>query len=132
MTRMIETPVSASPAMIARSTGAAPRQRGSSDGWTLSISKSLQQGLLDERAERAHDDDVGLGRGDPRAGLGPVDVLGLVEVDAEALGDARDRRCGQRRPRPAGRSGRVTTSTGRCGVRARRSRTLAAKPDVPR
>ena len=36
--RMIDTPVSASPAMIARSTGAAPRQRGSSDGWTLRIS----------------------------------------------------------------------------------------------
>ena len=30
------TPVSSSPAMIARSTGAAPRQRGSSDGWTFS------------------------------------------------------------------------------------------------
>ena len=34
---MIETPVVASPAMIARSIGAAPRQRGSSEGWTLSI-----------------------------------------------------------------------------------------------
>ena len=38
VTRMIETPVSASPAMIARSIGAAPRQRGSSDGCTLIIS----------------------------------------------------------------------------------------------
>ena len=36
--RMIETPVSSSPAMIARSIGAAPRQRGSSDGCTLRIS----------------------------------------------------------------------------------------------
>ena len=36
--RMIETPVSASPAMIARSIGAAPRQRGRSDEWTLRIS----------------------------------------------------------------------------------------------
>jgi hypothetical protein len=35
---MIDTPVRSSPAMIARSTGAAPRQRGSSDGCTLSIS----------------------------------------------------------------------------------------------
>ena len=34
---MIETPVRSSPAMIARSTGAAPRQRGSNDGCTLSI-----------------------------------------------------------------------------------------------
>src|SRR5579862_9463312 len=34
--RWIVTPVCSSPARIARSTGAAPRQRGSSDGWTLS------------------------------------------------------------------------------------------------
>jgi hypothetical protein len=35
---MIETPVRASPAWIARSTGAAPRQRGSSEGCTLNHS----------------------------------------------------------------------------------------------
>ena len=34
---MIDTPVVESPAMIARSIGAAPRQRGSSEGWTLRI-----------------------------------------------------------------------------------------------
>ena len=45
--RMIATPVSASPAIIARSIGAAPRQRGSSDGWTLSSSCSDEQRLLD-------------------------------------------------------------------------------------
>src|SRR3954464_11984090 len=39
---------------------------------------------------------------------------------------------GSRRPRPAGRSGRVTTSTGRCAVAARRSSTPAANGDVPR
>ncbi len=32
---MIATPVSASPAMIARWIGAAPRQRGSSEAWML-------------------------------------------------------------------------------------------------
>ena len=32
---MMQTPVSASPARIARSTGAAPRQRGSSEKWTF-------------------------------------------------------------------------------------------------
>ena len=32
---MIETPVSASPAMIARWIGAAPRQRGKSEAWML-------------------------------------------------------------------------------------------------
>src|SRR4051812_46115897 len=44
--RMIATPVSSSPAMIARSTGAAPRQRGSNDGWMLSIRCSLSSGSL--------------------------------------------------------------------------------------
>ena len=37
VSRMMLTPVRSSPAMIARSTGAAPRQRGSSDGCTLRI-----------------------------------------------------------------------------------------------
>ena len=37
MTRITQTPVRSSPAMIARSIGAAPRQRGSSEGCTLSI-----------------------------------------------------------------------------------------------
>jgi len=32
---MIVTPVTSSPASIARWIGAAPRQRGSSDAWTL-------------------------------------------------------------------------------------------------
>ena len=36
------------------------------------------------------------------------------------------------RPRPLGRSGRVTTSAGRCELSASRSRTAAAKADVPR
>ena len=36
------------------------------------------------------------------------------------------------RPRPAGRSGRVTTSAGRCGESASRSSTATAKSDVPR
>ena len=36
------------------------------------------------------------------------------------------------RPRPRGRSGRVTTSAGRCGVDASLSSTSAANADVPR
>ena len=35
VTRMMATPASASPAMIARLIGAAPRQRGSKDAWIL-------------------------------------------------------------------------------------------------
>ena len=46
VSRMIVAPVAASPAMIARSMGAAPRQRGSSDGWTLKITWSLSSGSL--------------------------------------------------------------------------------------
>ena len=41
---MIVTPVSASPAMIARSIGAAPRHRGISEGCTFSISSSESSG----------------------------------------------------------------------------------------
>ena len=41
---MIVNPVSASPAMIARSIGAAPRHRGISEGWTFSISSSDRSG----------------------------------------------------------------------------------------
>ena len=46
MTRMIVTPVISSPAISARSIGAAPRQRGTSDGCTLSIRNSLSSGSL--------------------------------------------------------------------------------------
>ncbi len=42
----MHTPVRSSPAMIARSTGAAPRQRGSSDGWTLSMGCAESSGSL--------------------------------------------------------------------------------------
>ena len=44
MSRMTQTPVRSSPAMIARSIGAAPRQRGSSEGWTFSIGSSESSG----------------------------------------------------------------------------------------
>jgi hypothetical protein len=41
---MIDTPVRSSPAMMARSIGAAPRQRGSSEGCTLSSSNADSSG----------------------------------------------------------------------------------------
>ena len=91
-----------------------------------------QQRLADQRAERADDDDVGLRRGDPRARVVVVDVLGLVELDAELARRVGDRRRDEPAPAAAGRSGRVTTSCGRCGVAARRSSTSAANADVPR
>jgi hypothetical protein len=41
---MMVTPVCRSPAISARSIGAAPRQRGINEGWTLSIRDSLSSG----------------------------------------------------------------------------------------
>jgi hypothetical protein len=43
---MMQTPVRSSPASIARSIGAAPRQRGSSEGWTFSIGCCDRSGSL--------------------------------------------------------------------------------------
>ncbi len=51
--RMIDTPVWASPAMIARSIGAAPRQRGSSEGCTFNIGYAESSGSLIS-APKAH------------------------------------------------------------------------------
>ena len=90
----IVTPVSSSPARIARSTGAAPRQRGSSDGWTLSQSaRSSSDGGM-QQAVGADDDRVdGLGR--------QLRPLRLVHRDAEPLArppsPAAARACGRGR-----------------------------------
>ena len=116
MTRMIETPVSASPAMIARSIGAAPRQRGSSDGWTLSSSSSREQRLADQLAEGADDAELGLGGADPlpaprRCSVASVRRTSIPSSSAAAAAGAG----AARRPRPRRRSGGVTTSAGRCG-----------------
>ena len=78
--------------MIARSTGAAPRQRGSSDGCTLSTSKSLSSGSLISAPKAQTISDVGRGGGDPRAGVVGVDGLGLVELEAERAGGVGDGR----------------------------------------
>ena len=93
---MIVTPVSASPAMIARSTGAAPRQRGSSDGWTLRIGpKRLSSGSR-MSAPNAHSRILSTpGLGDLLDDLGLVDALGLEQVDAELAGGVGDRRRGE-------------------------------------
>ena len=130
---MIETPVSASPAMIARSIGAAPRQRGSSDGCTLKISYSLSSGSRHQHAVRAEHERVGLGGGDPLEHLGRVQRLGLDQLEAERARGVGDRRRLQRaaaaaravgprdRPAPAG-----------AALAASRSSTAAANGEVPR
>ena len=126
--------------MIARSIGAAPRQRGSSEGCTLRISCVGQQRLLDQRAEGAHDDRPrglpGAAAARPRsapARPASLTLVGLREREPERARRARRPAAASRRPRPRGRSGRVITSAGRCSpLRASRSSTAAANSEVPR
>ena len=112
---MIDTPVSVSPAMIARSIGAAPLQRGSSEGWTLRISCSESSGSR-MRAPKAHTTTV--------AASAPLAAAIAARASCEftfagcssAMPSSRARSATagaiSLRPRPAGRSGRVTTSAG--------------------
>ena len=62
---MIVTPVSRSPAITARCTGAAPRYRGRSDAWTLIMpSRGIcKHGLRQDLAVGGDDADVGAERG---------------------------------------------------------------------
>ncbi len=106
----MDTPVASSPAMIARSIGAAPRQRGNSDGWTLSIGCSESSGSLIS-APNAH---TTTAPGDAaairsRAASSLTESGWLVSIPRSR---AVSRTGGEAslRPRPRGRSGRVTTS----------------------
>ena len=129
--------------MIARSIGAAPRQRGSSDGWTLSIGELGEQRLADQLPEGADDDRLGRGGADPLQRRLVVDVLGLQQLDPElarrprrpaaaacllprplaAVGRGDDERRAVRRARPAGAGPRRRTP--RC--RGRRSSRVGAR-----
>ena len=113
-TRMIVTPVSVSPAMIARWIGAAPRQRGSSDACTLIMpsrgrsSSALRQDLAVGRDHA----EVGAERASGSRNASSLQAFGLQDgqprVDgARALTGAAVTFW----PRPRGRSGCVTTPT---------------------
>ena len=126
------TPVRSSPAIIARSIGAAPRHRGSSDGWTLRISCSDSSGSLIS-APNAHTTSAS---GSAAAIVARASSSLTVAVWASSSSSSRavsatGGDC-NRRPRPRGRSGRVTTSVGRCAVPASAPSTIAANSDVPR
>ena len=96
---MIVTPVAASPAISARSIGAAPRQRGIRDGCTLSIGHSLSSGSLISCPKAQTAIGLGLGRPDRLHGLGRVHVRGLMKLQAQLAGRLSGRR--RRRPAPA-------------------------------
>ena len=111
--RMMQTPVSASPAWMARSTGAAPRQRGSSDGMHVVGLVGRQQRLADDRAVGAHQQRVGRGRGDrprpPRARSGRRAAAPRCPAPARARppaapGCAGRARAGGRDARPPARA----------------------------
>ena len=90
--------------MIARSIGAAPRQRGSSDGCTFEDLVARQQRLAHERAVRAQAEQVGRQRRELAASV--LEALGLARPRARA-----------RAPRPraasARRAGRGRAGAGR-------------------
>ena len=80
---MIDTPVCSSPAMIARSSGAAPRHRGQQRRVHVDHLVRRQQRLLDQHAVGAHARDLRLGGGDPLQRLRLVQPLGLDHLEAE-------------------------------------------------
>ena len=81
---MMVTPVSVSPASMARWIGAAPRQRGSSEAWMLKQPKRrhIQHPLRQDQAVGGHHHDIGTGGQDGLARRGRV--VGILAVQAQA------------------------------------------------
>ena len=98
---MIVTPLSVSPAMIDRSTGAAPRQRGRSDGCTLSQGRSSSTVVGNDESVR--DDDH---RRSTEVEF-RNETLRLQHGNPESLGDLLRRRCNEPPPTSCGSVGRV-------------------------
>ena len=118
--------------MIARSIGAAPRQRGSSEGCTFSIRCSESSGSRISWPKAQTTTALGLAaaiRSRAASSLTSSACSSSIpsSVAAAAVGGGVSLR-----PRPWGRSGGVTTSAGRCAEPASVRRTVAAKSEVPR
>src|SRR5450755_321180 len=118
--------------MIARSIGAAPRQRGSSEGWRFRIRCSESSGSLINAPKAQTQTACGSISATQRRVGSSLTNCGCASLmpssrAAWATGGAE-----RWRPRPRGRSGRVITSSGRCGEAATRCRTAAANSEVPR
>jgi len=134
-TRMIVTPVSASPSMIARSIGDAPRQRGSSDAWTLTRPRrgSDSTGSGSRRPYAATTPSSGsnaaiASRNDASPSFVGCSTARPADSARAFTGDAET--C---RPRPRGLSGCVTTpTTVAWGEASRASSVGTAKAGVPK
>ena len=100
------TPVLRSPDMIARSIGAAPRQRGSSEGWTFSIGSSESSGSRISWPKAQIAATSRLGRADPLQRRLLVDALGLEQLDFQLAGDLGDGRWKGLPPAASGAVGR--------------------------
>src|SRR3954453_21668654 len=130
--RMIDTPVTASPASMARSTGAAPRQRGSREGWTFSIGCSESSGSLISAPYAQISTAPGSAAVMAARASSELTLSGWITSISSARAASATGGGDSLRPRPRGLSGRVTTRFGRCSLAARRSSTVTAKGEVPR
>jgi hypothetical protein len=129
--RMMPTPVSRSPAMIARSIGAAPRHRGSSDGCTFSGAKpsSSRSPISAPNAQTTTASGAA-------AAIRSYAASSLIDSGwstsiASSRATATIGGGASTCPRPRLRSGRVTTRLGVWPAAARRRSTPAANSDVP-
>ena len=105
---MMQTPVSASPARIARWIGAAPRQRGSRRGMDVQAAKPrrIQHRLRQDQPIGHHHRHIGAQRGKLRLRLGAAQRNRVPHRQAQRLGRAPAPGCGRSAlPRPAGRGG---------------------------
>ena len=118
--------------MIARSIGAAPRQRGSSDGWTLRSSYRLSSGSRISAPYAQTATASGSAAAIRSSASSSWSRAGWISSRPRSRAADATGGGASLRPRPRGASGRVTTSAGRCGLSASRSSTVAAKLDVPR
>ena len=129
---MIETPVSSSPASIARSTGAAPRQRGSSEGCTLSISCSESSGSLISAPNAQMQTASGRAAAIRSRAASSFTLSGWISSRPSSRAASATGGGPTFCPRPLRLSGRVTTSSGRWSPADSRSSTVTAKSEVPR
>src|SRR3954469_19500889 len=129
---MIVTPVAASPASIARSTGAAPRQRGSKEGWTFHIWCSDRSGSRINAPNAQIATPSGRAAAIADRASSEFTLSGWRTSIPSSRAASATGGGSTLRPRPRGRSGRVTTSCGRWSLAASRSSTATANGEVPR